>query len=322
MNNADFLRSVDIFSLLNEEEMASVLALMKTRRMKTGDYLFREGDEGNELYIVCSGMVGSSIRLPDGRQREIATFGAGNFFGEMSIFDTASRSATCYCKEDCELLCLHASGFYELIEHSPAVSVKIMYRMLNITTQRLRDTGQFLSDMVHWGEAARKRAITDELTGVYNRRFLDDALESHFEAARTGGTSLSLVMVDLDHFREINDMHGHEAGDRLLLQVVAVFTKHLRPNDILARYGGDEFTVLMPDTGTDEALAVAEGIRRDVAAIDSIVSDTGAVCRVTTSQGIATVPDHAADARDLREKADRALYRAKEEGRDRIICAE
>lgn len=322
MDNAQFLRSVEIFSLLNDDEMSSIVALMTTRELKTGEYLFKEGDDGNELYIIRSGLVGSSIRLPDGKQREIASFGSGNFFGEMSIFDNASRSATCYSKEDCTLLCLHASNFYELIEHNPAVSVKIMYRMLNITTQRLRNTGQFLSDMVHWGEAARKRAITDELTGAYNRRFLDDALVGLFENSRSANTPFSLVMVDLDHFREINESYGHETGDELILQVVKVFNAHLRPKDILARYGGDEFTVLMPETEVSEAMAIAEAVRLGVTGIDLLQDRQGPLDSVTTSQGIASFPVHARDLKTLREKADRALYRAKEEGRNRVVSAE
>ncbi len=97
-----------------------------------------------------------------------------------------------------------------------------MYRMLNVATQRLRGTSEVASDMVLWGEGAQKRAITDELTGAYNRRFLEDSLDGYVAEAAEKGRPLSLAMVDLDHFREINERHGHERADGIIKAVVGL----------------------------------------------------------------------------------------------------
>jgi diguanylate cyclase (GGDEF)-like protein len=317
----DFLSTVEIFSLLKPEEISSIAGLFSTHEIEEGEVLFREGDEGNELFIVKSGAVTSSIRLPDGGERQVAQFRAGNFFGEMSIFENAPRSATCRSLEKSSLLGLHEKDFYRMIEEYPDIATKIMYRMLNITAQRLRDTGEFLSDMVHWGEAARRRAITDELTGAYNRRFLDDALVSQAELARNSGKPLSLVMVDLDYFREINENYGHEAGDRCILETVHVFNRHLRESDILARFGGDEFTVLMPETEPETALEITDRVRADLGEHDVLKQYQGPVKKLSMSAGVASFPAHADDVKKLKEMADQALYRAKEGGRNRVACA-
>ncbi len=320
-NPVDFLVTVEIFSLLKQEEIMSIAGLFSIHEIDEGEVLFREGDEGNELFIVKSGAVASTIRLPDGGERQIAQFKAGNFFGEMSIFENAPRSATCRSMEKSSLLGLHEKDFYRMIEEYPDIATKIMYRMLNITAQRLRDTGEFLSDMVHWGEAARRRAITDELTGAYNRRFLDDALVSQVELAGNSGRPLSLVMVDLDYFREINENYGHEAGDRCILEAVRLFNRHLREGDILARFGGDEFTVLMPDTTWQTALDLADRVRKSMGELDILGQYKGPVKTLSMSAGVASFPAHADNVKNLKDMADQALYRAKEGGRNRVACA-
>jgi diguanylate cyclase (GGDEF)-like protein len=315
-----FLKSVDIFSLLSEGEIDEIRAHLEDINVDAGSVLFRQGDEGNELYIVRLGSVATSIDLPDGKSREIAVFKSGDFFGEMSIFENAPRSATCTAREKSELLVLHQRSIFRIIENHPTAAQKIMYRMLNITTQRLRNTGDFLFDMVQWGDKARKRAITDEMTGVYNRRFLDDSLNQYVDEARKNGEPLVLVMVDLDYFRQINELYGHETGDSVIRDVVGVFKNHLKNPNIIARYGGDEFTFLIPGIGPKDALGICDSIRTDVEKLETLSRFDGAIKKVTTSQGLACFPESAGDVDSLKKKADSALYRAKEEGRNRVVC--
>ena len=318
----EFLKQVELFSLLGDGEIESIIEFLRTIDVDEAGTLFRQGDEGHELYIVRSGKIRVAITLHDGREKDITEFLPGDFFGEMSIFENAPRSATCYASEPSILYALMDRDFYRLMEDSPSLAIKIMYRMSNITTRRLHSTGEFLSDMVVWGKRARKRAITDELTGVYNRHFLDDALENQIRRAREGGSPLSVVMVDLDHFRSINDAYGHEVGDEILLSAVEVFKRHLRERDILARYGGDEFTILLPQTGIEKAASLAKMVCDEMEQIETLQHRGGTLTRVTTSQGIAVFPTHANDLPALMKKADEALYRAKELGRNRVVCAD
>lgn len=320
-NSAEFLGQIKIFSLLESDEINKIIKYFKTHDIGKNEILFNEGDSGNDLFIVKSGVIASTVTLPDGGQRAIASFEAGNFFGEMSIFEKAPRSATCSCDEKCSLLSLHEKDFYEIVEKYPDIAIKIMYRMLNITTQRLRNTGEFLSDMVTWGESASRRAITDEMTGAYNRRYLDDAIISQFEKAVKNVTPLSIIMIDLDYFRQINESYGHGTGDRMIIEVVKIYNKNLRKSDMLARYGGDEFTVLLPETDLKKAAEIAENVRVEVERLDILKEFNGPIKQVTLSQGISSFPESADNLKKLRELADQSLYTAKEQGRNRVVCA-
>jgi len=322
----DFLRSVRVFADLESRELRDLLGMLRPHALEADQVLFREGDAGGELFVVEAGSIAISVTLADGQSLEIAGFGPGDFFGEMSIFENEPRSATCQAKTPCRLLSLHKDDLFRYLTESPASAGKIMRRMLAVTRRRLEDTGEFLSDMVQWGEEARRRAITDPLTGLYNRRYLDEALEEYLMKARESGQPLCLVMLDLDHFREINEGYSQEIGDEVIVAAAEVFRRHLRKSDAAARYGGDEFTFLLPATDAATAAGVLEAIRGDVETL-SLLEELGTeaaaprIRRITTSQGLACFPEHARDLKTLREQADAALYRAKELGRNRVVTA-
>ena len=329
--STDFLRSVRIFADLEEQELQALRPMLRSHALGGEEILFRQGDAGGELFVVESGSMGISVTLPDGQSLQIAAFGAGDFFGEMSIFENEPRSATCQAKAPCRLLSLRKEDLFRYMADSPGSAGKIMRRMLAVTRRRLEDTGEFLSDMVQWGEEARRRAVTDPLTGLYNRRYLDEALEEYLMKARESGQPLCLVMLDLDHFREINEGYSQEAGDRVIVAATEVFRRHLRKGDTAARYGGDEFTFLLPGTDAAGAGGLLEAIRRDIAGL-SLLDELGGeaaggqpdpsrIAAITTSQGLACFPEHAGELKTLRELADAALYRAKELGRNRVVSA-
>jgi diguanylate cyclase (GGDEF)-like protein len=327
----EFLKNVRIFCDLTDEEIRDLLQLLHPRELKKGGTLFRQGDPGGELFVVESGALGIAVTLDDGKNLEIAAFKKGDFFGEMSIFEKEPRSATCYAKSRSRLLAMNEKEFFQLVESNPASAGKVMTRMLAVTRRRLEDTGGFLSDMVQWGEDARRRAITDPLTGLYNRRYLEEALEEYFMKARNGSKPLSLVMLDLDHFREINEKYSEKVGDRVITAASDIYRRFLRPTDVAARYGGDEFTFILPDTDLETAHALMESIRRTIEESDllekalpasGVKSKNSSLPKVTTSQGLACFPEHALDPKALREAADGALYRAKETGRNRVVMAQ
>jgi len=157
-------------------------------------------------------------------------------------------------------------------------------------------------------------AATDGLTGIANRRTFEDMLARSFTRAARAGVPLSLVMVDLDHFKALNDRHGHQAGDATLRRVAPALVSACRPGDVVARYGGEEFAVLLPDTDQRDVAIVAERLR---AAVAALVQDPA----VTASIGAASFPTHAADATELVKAADDALYTSKRTGRNRVTVA-
>ncbi len=317
----DFLRSIDMFADLDDPELAVLGSSMRSIEIEAGSVLFREGDKGDELFVVKEGAVSISVKLPDEQELVISEIQEGNFFGEMSIFEGAPRSATCRTKMKSTLFGLKSGDFYELIRSHPRTASKIMYRMLAITVERLRNTGNFLTDMVQWGEDARKRAVTDDFTGLFNRRFLDDALEERFREAKMKGSSLCLAMVDLDHFGSLNKEYGEQVGNAVILEAVSVFKTVFGTKDILIRYGGDEFTFVLPETTSSEALEKCETVCSGLRKLSILEPFGGTIRRVTSSIGVAAYPEHARTVKELLEKADGALYKAKESGRDRAMPA-
>lgn len=162
----------------------------------------------------------------------------------------------------------------------------------------------------------RRLSTTDALTGLHNRRHLDETMHMEFVRAQRAHVPFSVIMFDVDHFKRFNDTHGHDQGDRVLQAVASVARHVVREYDVPCRYGGEEFLVILPETGNGDAVAVAERLREDIEAmrVDGL--------RVTISLGVASFPDvHADTADQMIELADQALYRSKEAGRNRVSVA-
>ena len=160
---------------------------------------------------------------------------------------------------------------------------------------------------------SQTRALTDGLTGLPNRRSIDDTLKRMAAHAERTSNSLGIVLFDLDHFKQINDLCGHEKGDEVLAAVGVVITSTLRASDFAGRFGGEEFILLLPDTDRAGAVEVAEKLRLAIAAVEV----TGVSRPITASLGVAAIPADAAEPMLLLRAADRALYLAKANGRNR-----
>ncbi len=170
----------------------------------------------------------------------------------------------------------------------------------------------------HRLDLLRAQAVVDELTGAYTRRFLDKQLRMRLGEARRHRTSVSLILFDLDNFKDVNDTYGHPFGDTVLKGTAELARRRIRKEDILARYGGEEFAVVLPHTDRPGAAVLAERLRESVAG--QLHSNGGRSERVTISLGIASFPlDEADSVEKLIECADSRLYKAKDSGRNRSV---
>jgi diguanylate cyclase (GGDEF)-like protein len=166
----------------------------------------------------------------------------------------------------------------------------------------------------------RELAIRDGLTGLYNHRHLHELLQAEVERAHRYRRALSLIFMDVDHFKTYNDTHGHQHGDEVLRSIAELLTKHVRKTDVVARWGGEEFVILAPETGADEAIALADKMRRLVAAFPFYGRESMPGGQVTISAGVADLGgDLTQDA--LVYRADQAAYRAKQSGRNSVCLA-
>jgi two-component system cell cycle response regulator len=165
-------------------------------------------------------------------------------------------------------------------------------------------------------------ALIDPLTGLYNRRYVAAHLDSLMARQEDGGNGIAVLLFDIDHFKRVNDGHGHAAGDEVLVEVARRAQRAVRSFDLVARHGGEEFLIAMPDTGLGVAYSVAERLRRSIAEKPVRIADADAEVAVTISIGVATAKGPGDTPAALLRRADTALYDAKGCGRNRVICAD
>jgi diguanylate cyclase (GGDEF)-like protein len=166
----------------------------------------------------------------------------------------------------------------------------------------------------------QEQSRTDPLTGLANRRFLWEFLQREWIRARRRMSPLAVIMIDLDHFKPVNDTFGHDAGDQVLVDVAALLNAHVRGSDMACRFGGEEFAVVLPDATLDAVERRAEGIREAIWGLEPTHRGRP-LGRITASLGIALFPDHAPDPESLLRAADQALYAAKAAGRNRVVIS-
>jgi diguanylate cyclase (GGDEF)-like protein/PAS domain S-box-containing protein len=166
----------------------------------------------------------------------------------------------------------------------------------------------------------RSQSIRDPLTGVFNRRYLEEAFTHELYRAIRRSQSIGVILLDVDHFKTINDTFGHTYGDRLLKALAGYLNNRLRGEDILCRYGGEEFIIILPDTNLEHAIQLAEKLRQEIQVIEPELT-LQPMEPIHLSLGVAAFPEHGRNAEELIKAADWALYQAKQKGRDRVISA-
>jgi diguanylate cyclase (GGDEF)-like protein len=186
--------------------------------------------------------------------------------------------------------------------------------------RRALEPGGFALDNAIRVERAEALSVTDDLTQLYNSRYLGQVLRRETKRASRNGRPLSLLFVDLDGFKSVNDSHGHLCGSRALVEAAALIRQSARETDVVARFGGDEFALILPDTGSEGAAAVGERVRERINGHGFLEGD-GLAIRLTVSVGVATLPDVAASAEGLIQAADRAMYYIKDRGKNGLHIA-
>jgi diguanylate cyclase (GGDEF)-like protein len=214
------------------------------------------------------------------------------------------------------------SGAKDVIS-KPFEKVEILARIYNMLEIRLlnreaTNQSKILEQLV---QDLQKQIITDPLTNLFNRRFLQEYLPREVAKAKRVAGSFAVLMIDLDFFKRINDIFGHEAGDIVLKNVAILLKNSIRESDVACRYGGEEFVLVLSEVSTDGAGKIAEGIRKAVMDLALAIRQKS-LRRVSTSIGVAVYPDHGVDMDSLLRAADEALYEAKENGRNCVVMSE
>lgn len=268
--------------------------------------------------------------------------------GKQGVITPTLSAECCAYSPDCPVRQAIASGkltrveghvctlFPHTMTHQMVIPVKVenVGDMALLTTSTSGEYAELLTDDIlgalqnhvqsaltnaHKYDAIRRQVVTDHLTGLYNRRYFMNRAGEEIERSLRHQEPLSVLMVDIDHFKQFNDTYGHATGDRVLQTVARAMKDVLRKPDICARHGGEEFAVLLPSTPGDAAYFVADRIRRTLGGTRYTGLGLPPEANVTISVGVATCPRDATVLDELMELADKALYRAKADGRDTVV---
>lgn len=300
---------LDGVGLLARRELleASTLSVLQP-----GEVLISQGSQNKCMYLVLEGELG--VTLDSLAADPVAIIGPGETVGELSVLDGSEASANVVARCACRLLAIREPGFWRLTNVSHAFAVNLLLKL----AARLRANNATVSRNVQQRRRYERAAMFDGLTGIHNRRWLDETLHRLVGRHRRDHGALSLSLIDIDHFKGFNDRYGHAAGDHVLTVVASVLASNLRPTDLVARFGGEEFVIIFPDTDLAQATRAAERVRLAVASEVLAMPDGAPLPPVTISMGVAqlapgqTVPD-------FLKAADLAMYRAKQAGRNRVV---
>ncbi|HEY5801272.1 MAG TPA: GGDEF domain-containing protein [Burkholderiaceae bacterium] len=309
------LDDLQLFRDLGDDDAAAMLRDCAVVMLPAGEQL--PDTALTCLHIVLRGALAVSLEAQAGAASDAAATRIlpGECVGELAVLDNEASAARIVALADSELLAIDATTLWHLVDHCNGVA----RNLLRLMSFRVRAANAQLRRRQKVGEFYRQMSMVDGLTGLYNRAWLNDYLPGLVQQAHAEPAPLSLVMIDLDHFKRFNDTHGHLAGDDALKTAAKVLAQALRPTDFAVRYGGEELLVLLPDTPVHVAQKVAERlcdrIRHAVVFSDMRAS----LPHITASLGVACLAP-GQDGHDLISAADTALYSAKHAGRDCVAC--
>lgn len=272
-----------------------------------GEKLLQPDVDNAHLYLILEGEL--AVHLVAQENIKYATLQAGECVGEISLVDGNPPSAMVDALRPTRVLAVPEDTVWSLVDSSHAIS----RNLLGIVAGRMRHGSRALICSQNERTQYQQQAYVDALTGIHNRHWMNDAFPRALQRCVLNSSPATFMVADLDHFKRVNDTYGHLAGDVTLKVVAGCMARQLRLHDLLVRYGGEEFVMLLPDTGTEEAQQIAERLCASVA--EHEIPNGAHPFQVTLSIGIATT--HVETAVDiLIGNADRALYRAKNLGRN------
>jgi len=302
-SNIELLYAVPLLAGLDAEDIKRLAAGSRLEQFGSGEAIVEIGEPGRSLYVVTSGQVQVLYPARDS-EFELARLGPGDFFGEMALLNDKPRSATVRAVDAVEALVLDKSEFRGIVVDRPHVALKL----LEALSVRIRHADEQISGL-------SDQAVRDPLTGLLNRRAFNERMIVECDRARRYSERFSLILLDLDHFKTINDTLGHDVGDDVLSWIGRILTEHTRLADMPFRIGGEEFAILCPSTSAVLARSVSQ---RLVAVVGEAAPPVRHKLHVTMSAGYSTSPDHGVGTEALYNLADQALLRAKREGRNRV----
>jgi diguanylate cyclase (GGDEF)-like protein len=308
----DEVAKTKLFAGVSFDAIERLLEACSAIEVAADTVLLEPGKNNDVLYVVLQGQL--DIHLTSLEEPCYLRLLAGDCAGEMSMIDGREASAYVRVGVPSRLLVIPMETMWSLINASHALA----RNMLITLSSRVRFGNDAVKMSIHRQTEFESLAYVDGLTGLHNRRWLDQAFRRQVDRGLRDGKPLSIVMIDIDHFKRYNDTYGHLAGDRALRAVAMALTENLRPGDLLARYGGEEFSVLLPETEATQAYAIAERLRCAVALPRGDEEVQMPLLSISLGETQLRLGD---TLEKILERADVALYTAKTAGRNCVRSA-
>jgi len=313
--NSDYKRSLleglELFRGVCPDDVQDLLQNCDRRDLGEGELLLSPGEKNEHVFIVLSGSLNVHVGSPDAPV--LATMDVGACVGEMSIIEDRDPSAFVIGAETTHLLLIHQSVLWDMVN----ASHEFTKNLLVVLSERVRSHNHVIADS--YGELRKfeRHATTDALTGLSNRHTMEELFEREISRCEKDDHPISLIMIDIDNFKVFNDHFGHVAGDRALSAVATILKHQFRPRDVLVRFGGDEFAILLPEIDEELGVTVADRVRQTVCGDTGDGSDSLIQIPIKISMGVAQ-HKKGDNLSLLIRAADAALYRAKHAGRNAV----
>lgn len=314
--NTDYKRTLleglDLFRGVRAEDVQDLLQRCERCDIAEGEQLLSPGEKNEHVYVVLSGSLHVHVGSVD--TPVLATINSGECVGEMSTIEDRDPSAFVIGAENAHLLEIHRSVLWDMVHASHAFSKNLLV----VLSERVRSHNRVMADSFGELRKFERHANTDALTGLSNRHAMNEEFSRELNRCVNDESPIALIMIDVDNFKKFNDMFGHVAGDRALSAVAAILKKQFRPRDLLVRYGGDEFAVLLPEVDMELATTIANRVRTAVSGDTESSNDSLIQVPIQISMGVACHKNGESLPALIRD-ADAALYRAKHAGRN-VVC--
>ena len=305
------LAALELFKDVRPNDVQDLLRRCDRRDLEEGEVLLSPDAKNEFVYIVLSGSLNIHVGSPTTpilTSREV-----GACVGEMSIIEDRDPCAYVIGAEATHLLMIHQTVLWDIVH----ASHEFAKNLLVVLSERVRSNNHVIADSYGELRKVERHARTDALTGLSNRRTMEESFAREINRCNQDDSSISLVMIDIDYFKQFNDKFGHIAGDRALAAVAQILGAEFRPRDLLVRYGGDEFAVLLPGVDEKQTVTIANRVRRAVSGDTGESDDSLIQIPIRISMGVAEM-ERGGSLNNLIRAADAALYRAKHAGRNTV----